>query len=487
MADTTQRGASGGPGGGPAIILPDPVRDHLPFARAASVIAVVVLAGALFGYDQGVISGALLGIQKAFAVGAVALEIVTSWVTLGAMFGSLAGGYVADHFGRKRALLVAAGLFIIGAAVEAFAPEVPVLVLGRLAAGFGVGVAAVAAPLYAAELAPAAQRGRFVSSYQLAITIGIFVAYFVDEALAGPGGWRAMFGVSALAGVLLALAVLTTVESPRWFAKVGRRDDARRALVALGAGGEADARLAAIEASLRAEHETPSWADVFASRWRTPLKIGLGLAVLQQITRINAIIYYSDEIFAAAGFTTPAAQTEATTWAIGGVNVLSTFIAIAFIDRLGRRPLLIAGLVGMGLSLAAVGFAFRQSQVTGGNASLGVVTLVALIVFIVSFAFSLGPVTWTVINEIYPGDIRGRAVAVATATNWGAAFLVSEFFLSIVKAIGQAYTFWLLAAFCALGLVWVYVGVPETRGRSLEEIEMSWSRAPGAARKLHRS
>ena len=205
MADTTQ--------------LPVPVRDHLPFARAASVIAVVVLAGALFGYDQGVISGALLGIKKAFAVGAVALEIVTSWVTLGAMFGSLAGGYVADHFGRKRALLVAAGLFIVGAVVEAFAPEVPVLVLGRLAAGFGVGVAAVAAPLYAAELAPAAQRGRFVSSYQLAITIGIFVAYLVDEALAGPGGWRAMLGVSAVPGILLALAVLTAVSrragSPR--------------------------------------------------------------------------------------------------------------------------------------------------------------------------------------------------------------------------------------------------------------------------------
>jgi len=489
MPDTKQRGVSGGPGGAPTVKLPDPVGDCLPVGRAASVLAVVVLAGVLFGYDQGVISGALLGIEKAFAVAAVALEIVTSWVTLGAMFGSLAGGYVADHFGRKRALLAAAGLFIVGAVVEAFAPDVPVLVLGRLAAGFGVGVAAVAAPLYAAELAPAAQRGRFVSSYQLAITIGIFVAYFVDEALAGPGGWRAMLGVSALAGVLLALAVLIAVESPRWFAKVGRPDDARRTLVALGAGDEADARLAAIEASLRAEHETPSWADVFASRWRTPLEIGLGLAVLQQITGINAIIYYSDEIFAAAGFTTPAAQTEATTWAIGGVNVLSTFIAIAFIDRLGRRPLLLAGLIGMGLSLAAVGFAFWQSQVGGGghNASLGVVTLAALVVFIVSFAFSLGPVTWTVINEIYPGEIRGRAVAVATATNWGAAFLVSEFFLSIVKAIGQAYTFWLFAAFCAFGLVWVYVGVPETRCRSLEEIERSWSRTPGAASKLQRS
>jgi sugar porter (SP) family MFS transporter len=485
MADTKRRGAASGPGDGPSGKLLDPVPDHLPLARAASVFAVVLLAGALFGYDQGVISGALVGIQKAFAVGAVALEIVTSWVTLGAMFGSLAGGYVADHFGRKRALLAAAGLFIVGALVEAFAPNVPVLVFGRVAAGFGVGVAAVAAPLYAAELAPAAQRGRFVSSYQLAITIGIFVAYLIDQALAGPEGWRAMLGISAVAGVLLALAVLAAVESPRWFAKAGRPDDARRTLVALGAGDDADARLAAIEASLRAEHEVASWTDVFAPRWRTPLKIGLGLAVLQQVTGINAIIYYSDNIFAAAGFTTPAAQTAATTWAIGAVNVLSTFIAIAFIDRFGRRPLLIAGLIGMGLSLAAVGLAFQQSGATvpGQGSALGVVTLVALVVFIISFAFSLGPVTWTVINEIYPGDVRGRAVAVATAVNWGAAFLVSEFFLSVVQAIGQAYTFWLFAAFCVIGLVWVMVGVPETRGRSLEEIEASWRGAPGAASK----
>jgi hypothetical protein len=157
--------------------------------------------------------------------------------------------------------------------------------------------------------------------------------------------------------------------------------------------------------SLREEHETPSWTDVFAPRWRTPLIIGLGLAVLQQITGINAIIYYSDSIFAAAGFTTPAAQTQAPTWAIGAVN-------------------------------------------------------------------------WTVINEIYPGEVRGRAVAVATAVNWGAAFLVSGFFLSVVNAIGQADAFWLFAAFCAIGLVWVIVGVPETRGRSLEEIEASWGGAP---------
>jgi MFS family permease len=217
---------------------------------------------------------------------------------------------------------------------------------------------------------------------------------------------------------------------------------------------------------------------VFDPRWRTPLKIGLGLAVLQQVTGINAIIYYSDNIFAAAGFTTPEAQTAATTWAIGAVNVLSTFIAIAYIDRLGRRPLLIAGLIGMLLSLAAVGFAFEQSGgVKGAGGVTGVVTLVALVVFIISFAFSLGPVTWTVINEIYPGEVRGRAVAVATAVNWAAAFLVSEFFLTVVGAIGQAYTFWLFAAFCVLGLFWVYVAVPETRHRSLEEIQASWGDA----------
>jgi MFS transporter, SP family, galactose:H+ symporter len=480
MAETTRRGATTGPSGGPRGELPDSVPDHLPFARAASVFAVVLLAGALFGYDQGVISGALLGIQKAFAVGAIALEIVTSWVTLGAMFGSIAGGFVADHFGRKRALLVAAGLFIIGALVQSFAPNVPILVFGRLVAGFGVGVAAVAAPLYAAELAPAAQRGRYVSSYQLAITIGIFVAYFVNQTLAGPDGWRTMLGVAAVPGALLALAVLIAVESPRWFAKVGRREDALRTLVALGAEHDAEARLAAIAKSLRAEVKTPSWAEVFAPRWRTPLIIGLGLAVLQQLTGINAIIYYSNSIFAAAGFATPAEQAQATTWGIGAVNVLSTFIAIAFIDGLGRRPLLIAGLIGMALSLAVVGFAFWQSGTQGSlGSSAGVITLVALVVFIISFAFSAGPVTWTVINEIYPNEIRGRAVAVATAVNWGAAFLVSGFFLSVVKAIGQAYTFWMFAAFCVIGLVWVIVGVPETRGRSLEEIEASWRQPAG--------
>ena len=334
MADVAERGEKGGI----AAKSDDLGGGRLPVKWAVSIILVVVLAGGLFGYDQGVISGALLGIQKEFTLSAFVLEIVTSWVTLGAMFGSLAGGWLADRTGRKSALLAAAALFIVGAAIEAFAPNVPILTVGRLIVGFGVGVAAVAAPLYAAELAPAAQRGRFISSYQLAITIGIFLAYFVDEALAGPEGWRMMLGLSAAPGILLLLAVAPAAESPRWFLKMGRVEEARQTLQKLRPGTDISSRLNSIEAALRTEGPEPAWSDVFARRWRKPLVVGLGLAVLQQITGINAIIYYSDNIFAAAGFTTPAAQTHATTWAIGGVNVLSTFIAIAFIDKLGAAP-----------------------------------------------------------------------------------------------------------------------------------------------------
>jgi len=443
------------------------------------VLVAVLLAGALFGYDQGVISGALEGLEKDFKLSPILVEVVTSWVTLGALAGSLAGGELADRLGRRKTLIVAAALFAAGAAVEALTPGVTVLVAGRLIVGFGVGVAAVAAPLYAAELAPAEKRGRFVAAYQLAITIGIFLSYLVDQALAARGDWRIMLGVSAVPAVLLLFAMLPAVESPRWLVRMGRRDEARAAIMRARPWVDPDVRLQSIEASLRAEPTSASWGEVFAPAWRRPLTIGIGLAVFQQITGINAIIYYSDKIFAAAGFATAEAQTQATTWAIGAVNVAATLIAIAFIDRLGRRPLLLAGLVGMFVSLTAVGIAFLTLG-KGATATpmAGIVTLVALVVFIISFAFSLGPVVWTVINEIFPGRVRGRAVAVATAVNWGAAFLVSEFFLTLVNAIGESATFWLFAFFCVVGGIWVYRSVPETKGRSLEQIEALW--APGA-------
>jgi SP family galactose:H+ symporter-like MFS transporter len=451
--------------------------DRLTFLMLA-VIAVVVVSGMLFGYDQGVISGALEGIKREFSLSALLVEVVTSWVTLGALIGALLGGDLADRFGRKKTVLTAGALFTLGALLQALAPDTTLLVAGRLVVGFGVGVAAVAAPLYGAELAPAAFRGRFVSAYQLAITIGIFLAYLVDESLAAMGSWRLMLGVSVVPGVLLMLVMAIGPESPRWLVKMGRRSDASMVMSKIRPGVDVSPRLAAIEALLSEEAGKASWREVFDRRWRQPLVIAVGLAIYQQITGINAIIYYADTIFAAAGFATAEQQTAVTTWAIGGVNVLATFIAIAFIDRLGRRPLLLAGLIGMGLSLLVVGAAFFSIGSAGaalGPNVAGIVTLVALVVFIISFAFSLGPVVWTVISEIFPGRVRGRAVAVATAINWGAAFLISEFFLTLIDAVGVSFTFWLFALFCLLGLVWVYRRVPETKGRSLEQIERSWS------------
>ena len=262
---------------------------------------------------------------------------------------------------------------------------------------------------------------------------------------------------------------------------MGRRDEARAVLARITPDADAGARLASIEHTLDEEAGNASWGEVFDPSCRKPLMIALGLAIFQQITGINAIIYYANQIFASAGFSTPEAQTTATTWAVGGVNVAATFIAIAFIDKLGRRPLLLAGLVGMGLALLTVGIAFLsiEAQPAGAAAAgptlAGIVTLIALVVFIISFAFSLGPVTWTVINEVFPGRVRGRAVAVATAVNWGAAFLVSQFFLTLINAIGTSATFWLFAFFCLVGWFWVFRTVPETKGRSLEEIEKSWT------------
>ena len=444
--------------------------------------AVIMLAGLLFGYDQGVIAGALDGIQKSFGASTTMIQIITSWVTLGALVGALVAGVLADKLGRRVTILLAAILFTIGALLEALSPGTVVLVAGRLIVGFGVGVASVAAPLYAAEQAPTRLRGRFVSMYQLAITIGIFIAYLVDQALINNDMWRVMLGVSAVPAVLLFVVMLPMPDSPRWFVKVGRRDDAIKALEKVRPDVDANAEITEIEkAAQEDDANKASWAEVFSKKLRKPLMIGIGLAVFQQITGINAIIYYANKIFAQAGFSTPQDQAAATTWAIGGVNVLATLIAVAYVDRFGRRPLLLAGLVGMASALITVGISFHfmdsadtSGAGTGGPTTAGLITLVALVVFIASFAFSLGPVVWTVINEIFPNRVRGRAVAVATAVNWGSAWLVSQFFLTLIDSIGNSATFYLFGAFSVIAYLWIWKTVPETKGRTLEEIQEIW-------------
>lgn len=445
--------------------------------------AVIMLSGLLFGYDQGVIAGALDGIQKSFGASTTMIQIITSWVTLGALVGALVAGVLADKLGRRVTILLAAVLFTMGALLEAISPNTTILVIGRLVVGFGVGVASVAAPLYAAEQAPTRLRGRFVSTYQLAITIGIFIAYLVDQALINNDMWRVMLGVSAVPAILLFVVMLPMPDSPRWFVKVGRRNDALKALKKVRPDVDADAEITEIE---KAAHDDDAnkatWGEVFSKKLRKPLMIGIGLAVFQQITGINAIIYYANKIFAQAGFATPEDQAAATTWAIGGVNVLATLIAVFYVDRFGRRPLLLAGLVGMASALVTVGISFHfmdnadtSGAGTGGPTTAGIITLVALVVFIASFAFSLGPVVWTVINEIFPNRVRGRAVAVATAVNWGSAWLVSQFFLTLIDSIGNSATFYLFGAFSVIAYIWIWKTVPETKGRSLEQIQEIWN------------
>jgi sugar porter (SP) family MFS transporter len=443
-------------------------------------LAVTLVAGGLFGYDQGVISGALAGVKQTFSLSLLMVQVVTSWVTLGALVGSLIAGELGDRLGRKRSILVAGALFTFGAAIQWAAPTALILVAGRFIIGAGVGIAAVSAPLYASELAPAQLRGRFVSAYQLAITSGIFLAYLINAQLSASADWRLMLGLAAVPGVALLLIGLMAPESPRWLMSRRRRADAAKEAAKVQPGVDVDAQLALIQRALDEDTQTASWAEIFSAKWRRPLLIAVGLAVFQQITGINAIIYYANQIFASAGFSTEASRATVTLWAIGGVNVLSTFIAIAFIDRVGRRLLLLVGLIGMGVSLAAVGLAFHFIAPTAGALAAsgptpaGIVTVIALVTFIASFAFSLGPVVWTVINEIFPAQIRARGVALATAVNWGSAFLVSQFFLSLVDLLGSAWAFWLLALFCAIGWIWIYLRVPETRGLTLEKIQDMW-------------
>ena len=459
-----------------------PLRRHPMTRTLLGVGAVIMLAGLLFGYDQGVISGALDGIKRDFHVSTFVLEIITSWVTLGAMGGALVAGVLADRLGRRVTIVLASILFTAGALIEALAPGSVILVIGRLVVGFGVGVASVAAPLYAAEMAPARLRGRFVSLYQLAITIGIFIAYLVDYILSHSSGWRAMLGVSAVPAILLVLAMIPLPDSPRWYVKAGRRDDATRALKRVDPTENATSSLDEIQAAVDDDaSKEAGWGTVFTAEWRRPLVIGVCLAVLQQFTGINAIIYYANQIFAAAGFNSPDSQSLATLWAIGAVNVVATFVAVAWVDRFGRKPLLMIGCTGMGLSLAVVGAMFirldhvnASTSASHGPTGEGIVTLVALVVFIACFAFSLGLVVWTIINEIFPAHVRGKAVAVATAANWFAAWVVSQFFLTLVSLITSTGAFWLFAGFCVVTFVFVQKMVPETRGRTLEDIQSMW-------------
>ncbi len=429
--------------------------------------AISALGGMLFGYDTGVISGAILFIQQDFALSPTIEEIVVSSVVLGAMFGAVAGGTLTDRFGRRIVLIATAALFALGAVGTALALTITWLIIGRVIVGMAIGVASFTTPLYISEISPVTLRGRFVSFNQIALTSGIVIAYLADYALSGMRGWRWMFGLAAVPSALLGIGMVFMPESPRWLLSRGRVDKGRSVLERIRGTAAVDNEVQDIRQS--SFQQGGSWSELSSPSLRPALIVGIGLALFQQVTGINTVIYYAPTIFQSAGFASASVAILATT-GVGVINVLMTVVALLLLDRMGRRPLLLIGMAGMVVSLGVLGTAFLFPHLP----MLRWVAAGSLMLYVGSFAVGLGPVFWLLISEIYPVKIRGLAMSIATVANWGANLLVALTFLTFIQIMGRPVTFWLYGMVGIGAWIFAYILVPETKGRSLEDIEAHW-------------
>ncbi len=436
--------------------LPDQANSR--FVYLAAFIS--ALGGLLFGYDTGVISGAILFVRQDFSLSDGMVSVVVGCVLLGALLGAVVGGTVADRFGRRRVIIATAALFFIGAIGTALAPNEIWLIAGRVLLGAAIGVASFTTPLYISEVSPPALRGRLVSLNQLAVTIGIVVAYLVDYGLADARAWRWMFGLAAIPGALLGLGMLWLPESPRWLLGQKQRKAAEQVLKRIRGRAEVDEEFAEMQRNLK-EDSSGDWRTLFRPAMRAALLVGVGLAVAQQVTGINTVIYYAPMIFGYAGITSAASSILATV-GVGMINVILTIVAFLLVDRVGRRPLLLVGLAGMIVGLIALGLAFAQPSLAGPT--LGWIAAGSLALYVGSFAVGLGPVFWLLISEIYPLKIRGLAMSVSTAFNWGANLFVTLTFLALIHGVGRSFTFWIYAAVGVGSWLFVWFLVPETKG-----------------------
>ncbi len=438
----------------------------------AFIAATAALGGLLFGYDTGVISGALLFLRTAFHLSPLMLGVVTSIALGGAAVGAGFAGRLADRFGRRPVLLLTSVIFVTGAAVSALAPDLTTLLAGRLLVGFGIGGASMLTPLYLAEIAPAKQRGALVSFNQLAVTLGILGSYLVGYALAADGAWRWMLGLGGVPGVVLAVGMVFLPETPRWLAGHGHTGKARAALLKLrGNGADIAAEMALLRDDLTAKARAKPENQLGHAAARLPMIVGIGLAVFQQVTGINTVIYFAPTIFQAAGLSSASAAILATA-GIGVINVIMTMVAIWLVDRVGRRALLLSGLGGMGISLCLLALSFML----GSGPALGYFTAASLAAYIGCFAIGLGPVFWLLISEIFPMSIRARGMSVATIANWLSNLVVALTFLDLAGLMGHAGVFLLYAGLTFAGLVFAYLLVPETKGLNLEAVQALWLR-----------
>jgi SP family galactose:H+ symporter-like MFS transporter len=445
---------------------PNTKQGHGRFVYVAAIIS--ALGGLLFGYDTGVISGAILFIGKDFALSNLMVGIVVSAVLVGAVIGAAAGGYLADLVGRRKMILVSALVFIVGAIATAFTPNVVLLIAGRIVVGLAIGIASMTAPLYISEVAPANVRGSLVSLNQLAITIGIVVSYLVDYSLAPIQGWRYMMVLASIPAVILGLGMLVLPDTPRWLVKHNEPEKARVVLKRIRGNVNVEKELGEIQSGLK--EQKAGHSELLNPLVKPALIIGVALAILQQVTGINTVIYYAPKIFQFAGISSSSAAIFSTLL-VGIVNVAFTVVAIILVDRVGRRPLLLVGLTGMVTSLTVLGFSFYLSSLVGLQ---GTLATVGLMVYVASFAIGLGPVFWLLISEIYPLKVRGLAMSIASEANWGSNLITALTFLTFIQVLGLSGTFWLYAVVGVLALVFCYRLVPETKGHTLEEIEAHW-------------
>jgi sugar porter (SP) family MFS transporter len=433
------------------------------------IAAIAAIGGLLFGYDTGVISGALLFIKDDLHAGTFAQSAIVSSLLLGAILGALLSGYLADAISRRWTKVLSGCVYVVGALGCAFAVNVEMLVAFRVVLGISVGTASFVAPMYIAEVAPPRVRGGLVTFNQLAITSGILLAYLINFAFKDvSNNWRWMLGLAAIPGAALAVGMLTVPHTPRWLMQNGREDEARRTLDDLREneeGADVEDEVKDIKDAIRREGET-GVGDLVKPAIRPLLVIGLALAIFQQFVGINTVIYYAPTILSDTGLTNSASITQ--TVFIGVTNVVFTIVALLLLDRVGRRKLLLTGTVGLVVGLAILGVYFSSSTLQDDAPYLA---LVGLLLFIAAFAVGLGPVFWLLISEIFPLGVRSKAMSVSTVANWGANFLVAATFLSLSKAITRQGIFFLYAAIGVIAVIVFAWKVPETKDRTLEDIQ----------------
>ncbi|WP_309065978.1 sugar porter family MFS transporter [Microbacterium sp.] len=456
-------------------------------AGVVRIAIVAALGGFLFGYDSAVINGAVAAVEREFNADSVSLGFAVASALLGAAAGALVAGRVADRMGRLAVMKVAAVLFLISAIVTGFAPELWVLVVGRVIGGVGVGMASVIAPAYIAEIAPARIRGRLGSLQQLAIVTGIFISLLVDFLFAlGAGGssepfwfgldaWQWMFLAMAVPAVIYGGLALTIPESPRYLVATHRVEEAREVLSRLLGPEKIETTIIRIRETME-RSTAPSWRDLKSPSGRVAgiVWVGLLLSIFQQFVGINVIFYYSNILWEAVGF--DESQAFVITVISATINILTTLIAIATVDKFGRKPLLIIGSTGMTVTLATMAFIFGTAPVVGGapvlEGAAGPIALIAANLFVIAFGMSWGPVVWVLLGEMFPNRMRAAALSLAAGGQWVANWVITVSFPGL-KDLSLGLAYGLYATFALLSLLFVWKFVRETKGKALEDMTES--------------